>query len=116
MSSQTDPAGYVTHFIYDAAGQLTETIHPDDTPLTQADNPRSRTEYNLAGDVVAEIDELGSRTEYRFDSTGRTVAIRNPLGEEVSMTYDPAGTVLSLSNPLHQTTTYLYDANGQQDW
>jgi len=51
--SQRDRGGRVTRMAYDAADRLVETIHPDDTPGTDADNPRTRSEYDRAGRMMS---------------------------------------------------------------
>lgn len=98
-----DPAGRVTHFVYDILGRPTEVIYPqgsetleqllgaiapgqtlesvdwadilypDDPPAFLADNPRRQWEYFPDGKVKAEIDERGHRVEYRYDELGRLI-------------------------------------------
>ncbi|QUY46218.1 putative Ig domain-containing protein [Acaryochloris marina] len=98
-----DPAGRVTHFVYDLLGRPTEVIYPqgsetleqllgaiapgqtlesvdwadilypDDPPAYLSDNPRRQWEYFPDGKVKAEIDERGHRVEYRYDELGRLI-------------------------------------------
>ncbi|MFO0940532.1 MAG: RHS repeat-associated core domain-containing protein [Pirellulales bacterium] len=110
----TDAAGRVTMYRYDAVGRKTETIYADDTPLDPSDNPRIKTEYNLAGEVVATIDELGNRTEYEYDAAGRKIVVRDPLGNTARTAYDASGAVISVTDALDRTTTYHYDSAGRQ--
>ena len=49
-----------------------------------ADNPRTRTEYDAAGQVTAQIDELGNRTEFEYDAAGRQTVVRDALGHETT--------------------------------
>jgi hypothetical protein len=41
--------------VYDALDRMTETIYPDNTPAILTDNPRTKTEYDAAGQVKAQI-------------------------------------------------------------
>jgi len=81
-TSSTDRAGRVTQFVYDAMGRLTETIYPDATPADDTDNPRTKTEYDKAGQVTAQIDERAtgpsSSTTRPGDKSGAgCVGLRN---------------------------------------
>src|SRR5262249_560107 len=89
--SRTDQSGRKTVYQYDALGRLTETIYPDATPATLADNPRTKTEYNAAGRVTAQTDEDGNRTEFTYDHAGRPPEVRDALGDKPLTHYDAAG-------------------------
>ncbi len=56
--------------------------YPDSTPEDLSDNPRMVTEYDGAGRAIAEIDELGNRTEFEYDGAGNIILERDALGNE----------------------------------
>ncbi len=102
-----------THHEYDQLGRLISTIYPDDTPNNSSDNPRTRTEYDAAGNILATIDETGLRTESTYDAAGRPIRIRQPGGGVKLISYDAAGNVISETNELGHTTSYRYNELGQ---
>jgi RHS repeat-associated protein len=108
----SDRAGRTTRYKYDELGRLVTTILPDDTPADLADNPRLRTEYDAAGQITAEIDPLGHRTEYTYDADGRQTVLRDALGEETLTSYDADGRRVSVTDALGRTSKYEYDARG----
>ncbi|MBP0011424.1 putative Ig domain-containing protein, partial [Roseofilum sp. Belize Diploria] len=57
----------------------TKVLYPVKMPLrvVSLDAPRTRTEYSKDGRVLADIDELGNRTQYEY----------NPLGQLTKVTY-----------------------------
>jgi RHS repeat-associated protein len=105
------------------------TIAPDLTPTipqgggfaNDTDNPRTKTEYYTDGLVKASIDELGHRTEFRYDELGRQIAViaadatpndlsDNPTSRYV---YDKAGQQKTMTDALGHVTTYEYDDLGR---
>jgi YD repeat-containing protein len=61
--SSTDQLGRITYYEYDKLNRLTATIYADATPNDLTDNPRTQTEYDELGRVVATIDQ-GNRTRF----------------------------------------------------
>jgi len=114
--SQTDPLGYVTTYSYDSQGRL-ESI----TWCNNAAAPEKATrrfEYNgigggNTGNVTAEIDENGNRTEYEYDAMNRVTLVRtfhNGQAQETAIGYDAAGNPIRQTDARNATTTYdLYD-------
>jgi RHS repeat-associated protein len=121
LVAQTDRMGRVTRMVYDAANRLIETIHPDATPGTDADNPRSRQRYNAAGELVESEDELGRVTQYRYDATGRQTHVIHPhpetgaagQGAVLETVYDIAGRRVASIDPMGAITRYVYDDAGR---
>ncbi|UTW62880.1 hypothetical protein KFE98_01600 [bacterium SCSIO 12741] len=99
----------VTLFLYDAYGNLTQTINPEDNPtyydynilgwiyrqVAPADGGEKKFQYDLSGNVVLEIDENGKADpdsliyrKYEYDAYGRmTVQYRlspDHIGENAS--------------------------------
>ncbi|MFB8798280.1 MAG: putative Ig domain-containing protein [Microcoleus sp.] len=150
LRATIDSDKQVTHYNYDDAGRLVETIYadgvdslgqlaselapgktpatidwtqviyPDIAPAFLSDNPRSKTEYYKNGDVKAEIDELGNRTEYRYDNNGRLVEVIYPdntptLADNprTKTEYDDLGRTVANVDGLGRVTRYEYDNLGR---
>jgi RHS repeat-associated protein len=116
------------------AGRLVTTLHPDNTPSNDADNPRSHVaydalgrkrsqtdemqrtttfEYNAAGQLTAVVDALQQRTVYGYDSRGRKVSQTDALNRTTRWEYDDDGRVVARVLPLGQRETMAYDAIGR---
>ncbi|AFZ10677.1 RHS repeat-associated core domain protein (plasmid) [Oscillatoria nigro-viridis PCC 7112] len=99
----------------------TQVIYPDIAPAFLSDNPRSKTEYYKNGDVKAEIDERGNRTEYRYDNNGRLVEVIYPDDTPNNLTdnprtkteYDYAGRTVATIDAKGRITRYEYDNLGR---
>lgn len=111
--AQIDRAGRTTLMVYDAANRLVETIYPDDTPADDSDNPRTASEYDAAGRMVASIDERGNRTEYEYDAVGRRTLVRDALGFETTFEYDLRGQRTATVDALGRRTEFSYDDAGR---
>ena len=106
----TDRGGRTTQYKYDALGRLTEIIHPDDTPENDADNPRTRNEYDELGRAIAFTDERDNRTEYEYDKVGRRTLVRDALLNETTYSYDAASNLSTSTDALNRTTEFIYDS------
>ncbi|MEG5082027.1 putative Ig domain-containing protein [Microcoleus sp. AT8-B4] len=113
----------------------TAVVYPDITPAYLANNSRTKTEYYKNGQVKAEIDIDGNRTEYEYDAAGRVTLTRFDAtnyitytydavgnrktetifagGTSTTTTYDSKGQVTATTDPNGKTTQFEYDANGQ---
>ena len=105
----------------------TQVVYPDaiDTVVSEddylTDNPRSRTEYDQAGRVTAQIDALGNRTHFKYDNAGRVTetiyADDTPDTLEdnpsVSITYNKVGQRVAETDALGHTTHFKYDKLGR---
>jgi RHS repeat-associated protein/uncharacterized repeat protein (TIGR01451 family) len=101
----------VTKMVYDAAGRLTETIYAD-TTASQTDNPRTRQEYDAAGQLRVTWDERSQPTEQRYDAAGRVIETIDALGQSTVSTYDPRGLRTSVRDALQRETTFTYNDAG----
>lgn len=119
---EVDALGRVTKFVYDEAGNLVETILPDATSQTDADNPRTRKIYDASNRLSADIDELGRRTDYRYDALGRRTFTLfpdltphddsdNPRRET---RYDKTGRIIAEVDECGNVTSFEYDALGRR--
>jgi len=135
-----DAKGRVTKFVHADNGQLLETIYPDETPATDADNPRTKVERDALNREAASIDEAQRRRELGRDALGRLNAVREAVGTSLETlttygydeqgqrnrqtdaeghttrwTHDPAGRETSRTLPLGQRESFTYDALGRRD-
>jgi RHS repeat-associated protein len=111
--SKTDRAGRTTKMVYDAANRLVETIYPDQTPTDDADNPRTKSVYDKAGQLIASINERNQRTEYEYDLAGRQTKTTDALGNVTTHAYDLSGRRLSSTDALGRTIKFTYDLAGK---
>jgi RHS repeat-associated protein len=108
--SSTDQAGRIAYYEYDKLNRLTSTIYADATPNDLTDNPRTQTEYDELGRVVATIDENGNREEFDYDIAGQLIESRSDCRcRRKTYTYDNAGNKLTETDPLGHATVYVYD-------
>ncbi|MGD2184438.1 RHS repeat-associated core domain-containing protein [Lusitaniella coriacea] len=101
----------------------TKVVYPVETPDFVLNNDtlsRTRTVYSKDGRVLAEVDEEGNRTEYRYNELGQLLQVIAPDGDSdpdnnPSMTYryDPAGRRTHSTDANGQTTEYRYDELGR---
>ncbi|HEU4323433.1 MAG TPA: FG-GAP-like repeat-containing protein [Roseiflexaceae bacterium] len=119
LSTQTDPAGRVTAYTYDALGRLLESTANAGGPAAPADVATAyaynalgnttlitdalgfveRASFNQAGWPVERYDKAGRLQQYSFDGLGRVVAQTDALGRVQRTGYDPLGrTVTSVLN------------------
>ncbi|WP_428304807.1 RHS repeat-associated core domain-containing protein [Lacipirellula sp.] len=101
----------VVQMRYDAIGRLTKVINADKTSVT--------TEYDAAGRVRYQHDELDRVTEFRYDTFGRldTMLQADPASGLISTTgspttsyrYDAAGNRVAVTDPRGVTTQYEFD-------
>ena len=113
VETQRDRGGRMIRMVYDKANRLVETILPDATPATDDDNPRTKSEYDDAGRMVASIDERNRRTEYGYDDAGRRIWVKDALAHVTTTEYDAAGQRFAVTDALGRTTRFRYDLAGR---
>jgi RHS repeat-associated protein len=113
----------------------TNIVYPDITPVYLANNSRTKTEYYKNGQVKAEIDVDGNRTEYQYDAANRVTLTRFDANNYITYTYDAVGNrktetvfaegtstttvynsqglVTAITDPNGKTTGFEYDEKGQ---
>ncbi len=140
--TSTDANGHTNHFLYDAAGTITQQIQPVNatTSITtsfgyDANGQRTRftdgrgnawtygyTPWGQQQSVTAPATSTytsaaDSTTTYAYDADGQLATATQPGGVTTSMTYDSVGQVLSESGQGAEaataTRTFSYDNNGQ---
>jgi len=110
----SDPAGNVTHWTYDALGQVeTEWI-----TLSTGQATRSY-QYDLTGNLQQRTDRNGRVTEYVYDNLHRLKTENWLDGQQqvihtISHTYDAAGQMLSADDvTVGSAYDFLYDDLGR---
>jgi RHS repeat-associated protein len=104
--AETDAAGRVTRFEYDARGRQTAVVHPDGT--------RTESAYDLAGRMTARTNEGGHSQRFAYDAAGRLVAETSPLGAVARFEYDANGNRVAITDRNGNTTRQRFDARGQR--
>ena len=111
--AQTDTQGRTTKTVFDALDRAVETIHPDATPLTDADNPRTTSQYDAAGRLEAVMDENGNVTSYGYDAADRQTSVTNARLQTTTTAYNADGQRIRTTDHLNRTTTFVYDLAGR---
>ena len=110
LLSVTDGNGHTTKYGYDAHGNRTSMINPD--------NDETKWEYNSTHDVISTTTPNGETTTTKRDSHGNPEVIERPApGGKTQITkykYGSHGEVESMTDPLEHTWKYEYDANGDR--
>ena len=123
LQSITDPAGNLTSFAYDSAGNRIRAVNPAGetyafaydsagnlTGITDPSNTRWSADY--ANGALAHVTD-GNKTVwgFQFDASARLTAVSNPAGN-TSATSNAAGQITSITDPNGGKSTWQYDANG----
>jgi RHS repeat-associated protein len=116
-----DPLGRRTKYRYDEAGNLVETIYPDNTPDDSSDNPRTKTEYDAAGREIATTDAAGRITKSVYDAVGNLIETIYPDSTPNILTDNPRtkteyfqnGRAKAEIDEKGHRTEYVYDADGR---
>ncbi|MEU9450634.1 LamG-like jellyroll fold domain-containing protein [Streptomyces sp. NPDC048277] len=114
-TSVTDGAGNTTRYTYDFAGNQQKTILADNT-YTQTDynasgDPAQTTQYDANGTVLAQ-------SSMTYDGVGNVTSVTDARQHTSHFSYDAAGTVTQEIQPVDDTTsittTFGYDAAGNR--
>lgn len=106
LIQEVNPIGAVTHYEYDALGQVITT--------TNALGYQTINQYDPVGNLLQVRNERGYATTYTYDANDRVTTKTDPLGHQFTNEYDAGGRLITSTDPLSQTTTYEYDAMGNQ--
>lgn len=152
LTKSTDALGNATTTTYDTrSNPLTQTNALNQVatwvnhayfnkPITETNalNWSTHFEYDAAGNLTRQYDDLGDIVRYTYDPKGQTLTSRDANNNLTSFTYSPEGFMLtktlphtgpatvtwsythnelgwllSETNPLSQTVTTAYNINGQ---
>ena len=112
ITSMTDPEGNEYTFDYDAQGNLTSIIYPDNTPLDNTDNPVRIYHYEnttFPSHLTGLTDETGSRVTWAFDAEGRAISSELDGGVDKSTLDFSVADQVKVTNPLGKDTTYHFE-------
>ena len=70
--------------------------------------------WNSSRQEVAEIDALGNRTTFGYDSAGNQNSMQDALGRLTTSSFDGNRRLLTVTNALNGVLTYAYDGAGNQ--
>jgi len=110
--AKTDPNGHMSHYAYDAYGNLTSASDPAGDTTSYG--------YDLIGRKTSVVDPRGNApganpisytTTMTYDAFGQTTAITDPLGRVTADQYDANQNLITATDPLGHQTIYGYDAN-----
>jgi RHS repeat-associated protein len=108
-TTRTLPGGgtetLTTTFDFDSAGRLVATVQPDGSSTQSV--------YNALGQVSETIDPLGRRMVFTFDELGRQTGMRYPDGTSAGRAYDAEGRLVATTDRSGRVKTYLYDTLGR---
>ncbi|WP_238135610.1 RHS repeat-associated core domain-containing protein [Xanthomonas fragariae] len=107
----TRPDGSQRRVVFDPATHYPKTdTAAYGTPLAQTISY----ERGAGGQITAQIDPLGRRTEYAYDGSGRKTQIKAMAGTSAARTttlvYTADGDLASITDPLDRTTRFGYTA------
>jgi RHS repeat-associated protein len=114
MLSETDAYGNTTEYTYDAFGRNISKIYPQ-VKLDSGEilRPTEFKEYDLQGNVSAEIDAAGNRTEISYNLRKQPVKIIYPDGSLERNTYSVSGKLLESYKKNGSVIHYKYDPQGR---
>jgi RHS repeat-associated protein len=104
-----DENGHVTRHEYDAAGRRIRTL----APAIDGAHAVVVSEFDAEGRTVATIDAAGRRTEYVYDAVGRQTEVVHPDGSRSRTEYDAVGRKTADIDEAGRITRYGYDALGR---
>jgi RHS repeat-associated protein len=107
---EADPLGNETRYEYDAAGQRVAVGRPCET--CPGGRALERTEYDLAGQVIARTDGRGYTAHYRYDRVGRRVEEIDALGYSTRYVYNARGDLVQIIDALGNVTYREYNPAG----
>jgi len=105
-----DPDGGRFTYVYDANGQLTSLINPQQDRTTFA--------YNAVGQRTVKLLANGTRASYSYDANGNTLQVSNLKSDNTTISsfdyqYDAINNRTTIAEADGSVTTYLYDAASQ---
>ncbi len=109
-TSTTGQVSQVINMVMDVDGRVTSLQGPGGVTF--------RTEYDAAGQLVAQIDGSGRRTEYQYSDAGTLVAVVYPnaagtAASRVTSEYDAANQLIASTDELGRTTKFVRDKLGR---
>lgn len=104
LIAATDELGHVTRHEYNAVGDRTKTIYPDNTMRSW--------QYDAKGRLLVKTDEQGNSYTLTRDAAGRVIKVMYPDGGTDEMTYNDFGQMLTRKDRSGNVTTFALDERG----
>ena len=106
VSSYTDTYGKIIRYEYDAVGNLSKLIYPDNTAVTYT--------YDANHNLISVTDWANRVTTYTYDENNRVVNVTKPNGSVATTVYDSKQRVISTVEKTASGTVitgfeYTYD-------
>lgn len=129
VSQMIDPAGYITHYYYNAAGDLTSVEDPEGNTtrytyddrhrLITIDDPLGRKLIkNIydeeTGRLIGQEDNEGNYTSFDHNLEGRESIVTDRLKRTTVYYYDDRGNIESVVDANQGVTSYTYDDHDNQ--
>ncbi|MEN3359408.1 MAG: hypothetical protein V7637_3390 [Mycobacteriales bacterium] len=102
---------------FDALNKRTDFTYSTGVTTTTDRNGLNWFDYYSNGVLIASVNPLGKRTDYRYDSRLNLVSVTDPRGHQTTLTYDPHGNLTSTTAPAPLSTveSWTYTADDQID-
>ena len=98
---------FTKRFTYDVRGRK---IAEYDV-LSETEEYVTQYEYDLAGNLIQQIDKESNATQYEYDALNRKVKTIDALGGETVYTYDDRDNLIALQDANGNVTQFEYDRN-----
>jgi YD repeat-containing protein len=99
-----DESGVVRRYTHDGAGRVVR-VETDNTPEASF-----TFDYNAAGLVTRQVDDLGRGFIYQYDNRGLTLVRQDILtADATTFAYGPFGEITTVISPLGNTTSLQYE-------
>jgi RHS repeat-associated protein len=92
---------------YDKLQQLIQATDVVDDNISHS----VRYEYDVATNLIAQIDQEGKTTNFEYDALNRLVKTRDALGGVTELSYDDRDNLIALKNANLGVTRFEYDRN-----
>ena len=111
ITADTDPLGRRTETVFDAVGNVVQSIRLAGTPSAEP----TRYEYDpIIQERTAVVDPLGHRWTWDWDPVGTPLGSVDPLGHRTRVQINRSGQVTQVTDPLGNSWTASY-GNGDLD-
>ena len=111
----TDPLGRETETEYDQRNRPVDVYAPTvwDGAVGQFVRPRTHTDYDALGLVVAVTDPMGAVSAKAYDRAGRLWKTTDALNHATVSRLDAGGNAITVTNAAGQTVTNTYDLHNR---
>jgi YD repeat-containing protein len=106
MTRSLDSLGWESVNVYDGWGRLKTEMQQGSGGLQRISRSKR---YDVLGNAVYAVDEMGDTTQYAYDRLSRVTAVKNALNQTSTVAYDSNGNKVSEADWLGNTTVRRYD-------